>query len=222
MIPAFRKLVAAKRTGRSAAWRRPPRDPSSMPNGTTDRFGEACHVDRSAFLAGGAHTGPSSQCCGVHWKQGGVSPGSQCERSQTPSGPVGSWHCTPDSLQVAVGPAVNEPQSQATATRTDPSRAATRSIDRGESASLGTRTWRRGSRGEWTRFTDPLAPPNGPGALLRLRSRRGMVVAIEIPPGSVSVRADASPPPSNTVEMRMSTSIRFGPGGYTARPPRFL
>jgi len=49
----------------------------------------------------------------VHWKQGGVSLAPHCERSQTPSGPAGSWHCTPNSVHVSCGPPDDRPESQA-------------------------------------------------------------------------------------------------------------
>ena len=66
----------------------------------------------------------------MHRKQGGVSEAPHWERSQTPSGPAGSWHCTPDSVQVSGGVPCNEPKSQATKPSNDPSRAAQRSMFR--------------------------------------------------------------------------------------------
>ena len=65
-----------------------------------------------------------TQCCGVHWKHGGVSLDAHIERSQTPSGPAGSWHWTPDSWQLVVERRVDEPGSQATAASTETSSAA--------------------------------------------------------------------------------------------------
>ena len=54
------------------------------------------------------------QCWGVHVKHGGFTSGGQGESSQTPSGPFGSWHCSPDSAQVEVGGSeMNVPRSHA-------------------------------------------------------------------------------------------------------------
>jgi hypothetical protein len=59
-------------------------------------------------------------------KHGCVSLASQNERSQTPSGPAESWHCTPDSVHVSAGPPDSMLESQATDASSDPSRTARR------------------------------------------------------------------------------------------------
>jgi len=41
-------------------------------------------------------------------KHGSEAPGAHGARSQTPSGPSGSWHCTPASLQTALGGEVTD------------------------------------------------------------------------------------------------------------------
>ncbi len=40
----------------------------------------------------------------MHLKHGEISEAGQGERSQTPSGPSGSTHCTPDSRHFVAGP----------------------------------------------------------------------------------------------------------------------
>jgi hypothetical protein len=78
----------------------------------------------------------------VHWKHGGAEPGAQGERSQTPSGPSGSWHCTPGSTQVAGGGDESEPESQAIAAK------------KIEIASAAMRRTGRGFRISWERNVD--------------------------------------------------------------------
>ncbi len=54
----------------------------------------------------------------MHWKHGPLFPGGQGERSHTPSGPSGSWHCAPGSVQRAKGAVEIALGSQATSSQT--------------------------------------------------------------------------------------------------------
>ncbi len=94
----------------------------------------------------------------MHLKQGGVSVAPHCERSQTPSGPAGSWHWTPDSVHVSGGPPDDKPESQAINPSSDPSRAAQRIMAREPGDVHRTRTWSIAMGSGFTRFTASRRP----------------------------------------------------------------
>ncbi len=91
-------------------------------------------------------------------KQGGVSRPSHGERSQTPSGPAGSSHCTPDSVHVSRGPLDEMLESQATNARSDPNRTARRIMDCGLGDEQCVRTGTAGLRFNFTWYSTRCRP----------------------------------------------------------------
>ena len=91
-------------------------------------------------------------------KHGDVSLAPHCVRSQTPSGPLASWHWRPDSMQIVGRPGLLEIESQPVDASMNPSRSAedivvVRTCDRPPQRRLKARSSLVGSGSEVSGFT---------------------------------------------------------------------